>query len=82
MKNSISESAKNFNSKPALNFISNRVRECAKNTARGGAANFVPAPCLKRNFKFQNAAAELNFIRERNLKFYPASADFAARNRT
>ena len=80
MKNSISELAENFNSKSALNFISNRVRECAKNTARGGAINFAPAPRLKRNFKFQDAAAELNFIRERNLKFYPALAGFAVRN--
>lgn len=80
MKNSISELAENFNSKSALNFISNRVRECAKNTARGNAINFAPAPRLKRNFKFQDAAAELNFIRERNLKFYPASVGFTARN--
>jgi len=94
MKNSISEPAENFNSKPALNFISNQACErakniasnsasnaafaCAKNTARGGAANF--APCFKRNFKFQDAASELNFIRGRNLKFYPALAGFAARN--
>ena len=81
MKNSISKLAENFNSKFALNFISNRVRECANNTARGGASCFAPAPRLKRNFKFQDSAAELNFIRERNLKFYPASAGFAARNR-
>lgn len=81
MKNSILESAENFNSKSALNFISDSVRERAKNTARGGAINFAPAPRLKRNFKFQDAATELNFIRERNLKFYPTSAGFAARNR-
>lgn len=81
MKNSISELAENFNSKPALNFISNQACERAKNTAPGGKVNFAPAPYLKRNFKFQDAAAELNFIRERNLKFYPASARFAARNR-
>ncbi|WP_297880972.1 DMT family transporter [uncultured Campylobacter sp.] len=81
MKNSILEPAENFNSKPALNFISNRVRECANNTARGGAVNFAPAPRLKRNFKFQYAAAKLNFISVRNLKFYPTSAGFAARNR-
>lgn len=79
MKNSISELAENFDSKSALNFISNRVHECANNTARGGTANF--ALCLKRNFKFQDAAAELNFMSVRNLKFYPASAGFAARNR-
>ena len=81
MKNSISELAENFNSKSALNFISNRVRECANNTARGGAINFAPAPCFKRNFKFQYAAAELNFMSVRNLKFYPTSAGFAVRNR-
>lgn len=81
MKNSISELAENFNSKSALNFISNRVRECANNTARGGAANFAPASRFKRNFKFQDAVAELNFIRGRNLKFYPTSAGFAVRNR-
>nr|WP_315111206.1 DMT family transporter [uncultured Campylobacter sp.] len=81
MKNSISELAENFNSKPALNFISNQTCERAKNTAPGGAVNFAPAPRLKRNFKFQDAATELNFIRERNLKFYPTSAGFAARNR-
>ena len=81
MKNSISELAENFNSKSALNFISNQACECAKNTTSGGAVNFAPAPYLKRNFKFQDAAAELNFIRERNLKFYPASAGFVARNR-
>lgn len=82
MKNSILELAENFNSKSALNFISNQACERAKNTASGGAINFAPAPCLKRNFKFQDTTAELNFIRERNLKFYPASAGFAARNRT
>ena len=81
MKNSILEPAEIFNSKPALNFISNRVRECANNTTRGDAANFAPAPCFKRNFKFQDADARLNSIRGRNLKFYPASAGFAARNR-
>jgi len=81
MKNSILEPAENFNSKPALNFISNQACERAKNTARGGAVNFAPAPYLKRNFKFQYAAAELNFISVRNLKFYPTSAGFAARNR-
>nr|WP_314069335.1 DMT family transporter [uncultured Campylobacter sp.] len=77
MKNSISELAENFNSKSALNFISNQVCECAENTASGGAVNFAPAPCFKRNFKFQYAAAELNFMSVRNLKFYPASAGFA-----
>ncbi|WP_297904210.1 DMT family transporter, partial [uncultured Campylobacter sp.] len=82
MKNSISELAEIFNSKPALNFISNRVRECANNTARGGAANFSPAFRSKRNFKFKDAAAELNFMSVRNLKFYPASVGFAACNRT
>ena len=81
MKNSISEPAENFNSKPTLNFISNQTCERAKNTAPGGAVNFAPAPYLKRNFKFQDAAAELNFISRRNLKFYPASVGFAARNR-
>ncbi|WP_298029196.1 DMT family transporter [uncultured Campylobacter sp.] len=81
MKNSILGPAENFNSKPALNFILDTVRERAKNTAPGSKVNFAPAPYLKRNFKFQDAAAELNFIRERNLKFYPASAGFAARNR-
>ncbi len=81
MKNSISELAENFNSKPALNFILDPARERAKNTARGGTSNFAPAPRLKRNFKFQDAAAELNFMSVRNLKFYPASAGFAARNR-
>ena len=80
MKNSISELAENFNSKSALNFISNQACECAKNTASGGAVNFAPAPRLKRNFKFQDAAAELNFMSVRNLKFYPTSAGFAARN--
>ena len=81
MKNSISELAENFNSKPALNFISNQACECAKNTARGDAINFAPAPRFKRNFKFKDAAAELNFMSVRNLKFYPTSAGFAARNR-
>ena len=81
MKNSISKPAENFNSKSALNFISNQACECAKNTAPGGAVNFAPAPNLRRNFKFKDAAAELNFISVRNLKFYPASAGFAARNR-
>ncbi|WP_297997796.1 DMT family transporter [uncultured Campylobacter sp.] len=81
MKNSISELAENFNSKSALNFISNQMCERAKNTAPGGAVNFAPAPYLKRNFKFQDAAAELNFICKRNLKFYPVSVSFAARNR-
>ena len=81
MKNSISEPAENFNSKSALNFISNQVCECAENTASGGAVNFAPAPCFKRNFKFQYAAAELNFMSRRNLKFYPTSVGFAARNR-
>lgn len=81
MKNSISESAENFNSKPALNFISNQACKRAKNTASGGASCFAPAPYLKRNFKFQYAVAELNFISRRNLKFYPTSAGFAARNR-
>ncbi|WP_298097665.1 hypothetical protein, partial [uncultured Campylobacter sp.] len=96
MKNSISELAENFNSKSALNFISNQVCECAKNTAlnsasnaafacakntaRDGAANFAPVPCLKKNFKFQDANVRLNSIRGRNLKFYPASAGFTARN--
>ena len=98
MKNSISKPAENFNSKSALNFISNQACErakntalnfasnaaftCAKNTARGSAINSAPTPCLKRNFKFQDADTRLNSIRERNLKFYPASVDFAARNRT
>ena len=80
MKNSIPELAENFNSKSALNFISNQMCECAKNTAPGGAINFAPTPCLKRNFKFKDATAELNFIRGRNLKFYPALAGFAVRN--
>ena len=43
MKNSILEPAENFNSKPALNFISNQACERAKNTARGGAVNSAPA---------------------------------------
>ena len=81
MKNSILEPAENFNSKPALNFISNQACERAKNTAPSGKVNFAPAPYLKRNFKFQDAAAELNFMSVRNLKFYPTSAGFAARNR-
>lgn len=81
MKNSISELAENFNSKSALNFISNQACECAKNTARGDAINFAPASRFKRNFKFKDATAELNFISVRNLKFYPTSAGFAARNR-
>ena len=81
MKNSISEPAENFNSKSALNFISNQVCECAENTASGGAVNFAPASCFKRNFKFQYAVAELNFMSVRDLKFYPTSAGFAARNR-
>ena len=80
MKNSISKLAENFNSKPALNFISNQACECAKNTARGDAINFAPSPRFKRNFKFQDTAAELNFMSVRNLKFYPASAGFATRN--
>jgi len=82
MKNSISELAENFDSKSALNFISNRVHECANNTARGGAVNFAPASRFKRNFKFKDAAAELNFMSVRNLKFYPASVGFAVHNRT
>nr|WP_314382072.1 DMT family transporter [uncultured Campylobacter sp.] len=81
MKNSIPELAENFNSKSVLNFISNQACERAKNTAPGGAINFAPTPCLKRNFKFQDTAAELNFMSVRNLKFYPTSAGFAARNR-
>lgn len=81
MKNSISELAENFNSKSALNFISNQTCESAKNTARGGAVNFALASRFKRNFKFKDATAELNFMSVRNLKFYPASAGFAARNR-
>ena len=96
MKNSISELAENFNSKSVLNFISNQTCErakdtalnsasnaafaCAKNTARDGATNFAPVPCLKKNFKFQDANVRLNSIRGRNLKFYPASAGFTARN--
>jgi putative membrane protein len=97
MKNSISGPTENFNSKSALNFISDPVRKrakntalnsasnaafaCVKNTARDGAANFAPALRFKRNFKFQDAAAELNFMSVRNLKFYPTSAGFAMRNR-
>ncbi|WP_299187964.1 DMT family transporter [uncultured Campylobacter sp.] len=97
MKNSISEPAENFNSKSALNFISDPVREraknialnsasntafaCAKNTAPGGAANFAPALRLKRNFKFQDADVRSNSIRGRNLKFASVSVGFAARNR-
>ena len=80
MKNFILGPTENFNSKSALNFISNQACECAKNTAPGGAINFAPAP-LKRNFKFQDATAELNFMSVRNLKFYPTSAGFAMRNR-
>ncbi|WP_298757265.1 DMT family transporter [uncultured Campylobacter sp.] len=80
MKNSISELAENFNLKPALNFISNQACERAKNTAPSGKVNFAPAPYLKRNFKFQDAAAELNFMSVRNLKFYPASVGFAVHN--
>ena len=81
MKNSISELAENFNSKSALNFISNQTCKRAKDTAPGGVINFAPASRFKRNFKFKNAAAELNFICKRNLKFYPVSVGFAARNR-
>lgn len=97
MKNSISELAENFNSKSALNFISNQVCECAentalnsasnvaftcaKNTAPDGAVNFAPASRFKRNFKFQDANVRLNSIRGRNLKFDPASAGFTVRNR-
>ena len=81
MKNSISELAENFNLKPALNFISNQACERAKNTAPGGKVNFAPVPCLKKNFKFQDANVRLNSIRGRNLKFCPTSAGFAARNR-
>jgi len=81
MKNSIPELTENFNSKSVLNFISNQACERAKNTAPGGAINFALASRFKRNFKFQYAAAELNFTSVRNLKFYPASAGFAARNR-
>ncbi|WP_298955456.1 hypothetical protein [uncultured Campylobacter sp.] len=43
--------------------------------------NFAPASRFKRNFKFKDATAELNFMSVRNLKFYPTSAGFAARNR-
>ena len=97
MKNSILGPAENFNSKSALNFVSNQTCErakntalnsasnaafaCVKNIARGGAANFASAPCLKRNFKFQDADVRLNFICGRNLKFASALAGFAARNR-
>jgi len=81
MKNSISELAENFNSKSALNFISDPVRERAKNTVLGGKVNFAPASRFKRNFEFKDATAELNFMSVRNLKFYPTSAGFAARNR-
>jgi len=81
MKNSISELAENFNSKSALNFISNQTCKRAKDTAPGGVINFAPASRFKRNFKFKDATAELNFISVRNLKFYPTSAGFAARNR-
>ena len=96
MKNSILEPAENFNSKPALNFISNQTCErakntalnsasnaaftCAKNTAPDGAVNFAFACRFKRNFKFQDANVRLNSIRGRNLKFYPASAGFTAHN--
>ena len=80
MKNSIPELAENFNSKSALNFISNQACERTKNTSRGDAVNFALAPHLKRNFKFQDANVRLNSIRGRNLKFYPASAGFTARN--
>ena len=81
MKNSISELAENFNSKSALNFILDPARERIKNTAPSGPVNFAPASRFKRNFKFQDEAAELNFMSVRNLKFYPASVGFAARNR-
>lgn len=81
MKNSISELAENFNSKSALNFISNQTCKRVKDTAPGGVINFAPASRFKRNFKFKDATAELNFISVRNLKFYPTSAGFAARNR-
>ena len=81
MKNSISELAENFNSKSALNFISNQTCKRAKDTAPGGVINFAPASRFKRNFKFKDATAELNFISVRNLKFYPTSAGLAARNR-
>lgn len=77
MKNFILGPTENFNSKSALNFISNQACECAKNTAPGGAVNFAPVSRFKRNFKFKDATAELNFIRGRNLKFYPASVGFA-----
>ena len=80
MKNSISELAENFNSKSALNFISNQTCKRAKDTAPGGVINFAPASRFKRNFKFKDATAELNFISVRNLKFYHASVRFAARN--
>ena len=80
MKNSISELAENFNSKSALNFISNQTCKRAKNTTPDGAVNFAPASRFKRNFKFQDANVRLNSIRGRNLKFYPTSAGFAARN--
>lgn len=98
MKNSISELAENFNSKSALNFISNQACErtkntalnsasnaafaCTKNIVRGGAANFASALRFKRNFKFQDAATALNFICGRNLKFDPASVYIAARDHT
>ncbi|WP_297943188.1 DMT family transporter [uncultured Campylobacter sp.] len=97
MKNSISELAENFNSKSALNFISNQACECAKNTALNsasnvaftcaknttpdGTVNFAFACRFKRNFKFQNVDVRLNSIRGRNLKFASASTGFAARNR-
>ena len=81
MKNSIPELAENFNSKSALNFISNQTCKRAKDTTPGGVINFAPASRFKRNFKFKDATAELNFISVRNLKFYPTSAGFAARNR-
>ena len=84
MKNSISKPAENFNSKSALNFISNQACErakntalnsasnaafaCVKNTAPDGAANFAPALRLKRNFKFQDANVRLNSIRGESLK--------------
>ena len=98
MKNSISELAENFNSKSALNFISNQACECAKNTALNsasnvaftcaknitpdGTVNFAFACRFKRNFKFQNVDVRLNSIRGRNLKFYPASVGFAACDHT
>ena len=97
MKNSILELAENFNSKSALNFISNQACECAKNTALNsasnvaftcaknttpdGTVNFAFACRFKRNFKFQNVDVRLNSIRGRNLKFASASTGFAARNR-